>query len=41
LIKSVADDLFTSEGCTGAQGAMAELLKGAKREGSRAARSES
>lgn len=32
LIKSVAEDLFTSEGRTGAQGAMAALLKGAKRE---------
>jgi len=32
LIKSVADDLFTSEGRTGAQGALAALLKGVKRE---------
>jgi len=32
LIKSVADDLFTSEGRTGAHDRMAELLKGAKRE---------
>ena len=32
LIKSVAEDLFTLEGRTGAHDAMAELLKGAKRE---------
>ena len=32
LIKSVAEDLFTSEGRTGAHDRMAALLKGAKRE---------
>jgi hypothetical protein len=32
LIKSVAEDLFTSEGRRGAQGAVAELLEGAKRQ---------